>query len=167
MRPATGVLREFRIADSSSSSPSANTFFGSQLMVGTATAQELRAHLPAGPPRSSGTRSPRSAVGCLLRVTHPVAPLASLATVHVRVLAQTAGGAASLDEVYSFVVEDRTAPRVVGAQALAQKTVRVGFDESVLVPSGASFLLTPKGAPAVSVAVAGVNVEGSVVLLTL
>jgi hypothetical protein len=46
------------------------------------------------------------------------------------------GGAASLDEVYSFVVEDRTAPRVVGAQALAQKTVRVAFDEPVLVPSG-------------------------------
>jgi len=69
-------------------------------------------------------------------VLHPVAPLASLATVHVRVLAQTVGGAASLDEVYSFVVEDRTAPRVVGAQALAQKTVRLGFDEPVLVPSG-------------------------------
>ena len=100
-------------------------------------------------------------------VLHPVVPLASLATVHVRVLAQTVGGAASLDEVYSFVVEDRTAPRVVGAQALAQRTVRVGFDEPVVVPSGASFLLTPKGAPAVSVTVAGVNVEGSVVLLTL
>jgi len=100
-------------------------------------------------------------------VLHPVVPLASLATVHVRVLAQTVGGAASLDQVYSFVVEDRTAPRVVGAQALAQKTVRVGFDEPVLVPSAASFLLTPKGAPAVSVTVAGANVEGSVVLLTL
>ena len=61
---------------------------------------------------------------------------------------------------------DRTAPGVVGAQALAQKTVRVAFDEPVAVPSGASFLLTPKGAPAVSVTIAGVNVEGSIVLLT-
>ena len=34
-------------------------------------------------------------------------------------------------------------------------------------PERASFHLTPKGAPAVSVAVAGVNVDGSVVLLTL
>ncbi len=100
-------------------------------------------------------------------VLHPVLPLASLATVHVRVLAQTVGGAGSLDEVYSFVVEDRTAPRVVGAQAVTQRTVRVAFDEAVLVPPGATFVLTPKGAPAVPVAVAGVSIEASVVLLTL
>ena len=50
-------------------------------------------------------------------VLHPVVPMASLATVSVRVAGQTVGGAASVDEVYSFVVEDRTAPRVVGAQA--------------------------------------------------
>jgi phage tail-like protein len=100
-------------------------------------------------------------------VLHPVVPLVSLATVHVRVLAQTVGGVASLDEVYSFVVEDRTAPRVVGAQALAQKTVRVAFDELVLVPPGASFVLTPRSAPAVPVAVSGVKVDGSVVVLTL
>ena len=92
-----------------------------------------------------------------------MAPLASLATVHVRVLAQTVGGVASLDEVYSFVVEDRTAPRVVGAQALAQKTVRVGFDEPVLVPSGRASSLTPKARRrSCPVAVAGVNVEGVV-----
>lgn len=100
-------------------------------------------------------------------VLHPVVPLASLATVHVRALAQTVGGAASLDEVYSFVVEDRTAPRVVGAQALAQKTVRVAFDEPVLVAAGATFVLTPKSAPAVPVVVARVSVDGSVALLTL
>jgi phage tail-like protein len=100
-------------------------------------------------------------------VLHPVVPLASLATVHVRALAQTVGGATSLDEVYSFVVEDRTAPRVVGAQALAQKTVRVAFDEPVLVPAGATFVLTPKSAPAVPVVVASVSVDGSVALLTL
>ncbi|MBX3249397.1 MAG: phage tail protein [Myxococcales bacterium] len=100
-------------------------------------------------------------------VLHPVIPLVSLATVHLRVLAQTVGGAASLDEVYSFVVEDRTAPRVVGAQALAQKTVRIAFDEPVLVPPGASFVLTPRSAPAVPVAVSGVKVDGSVVVLTL
>jgi len=79
-------------------------------------------------------------------VLHPVVPMASLATVSVRVAGQTVGGAASIDEVYSFVVEDRTAPRVVGAQALAQRTARVGFDEPVLLPSAASFVLTPKSA---------------------
>ena len=100
-------------------------------------------------------------------VLHPVVPMASLATVSVRVAGQTVGGAASVDEVYSFVVEDRTAPRVVGAQALAQKTVRVAFDEPVLLPSGSSFVPTPKGAPAVPLAVVASVVDGSVVLLTL
>ena len=100
-------------------------------------------------------------------VLHPVVPLASLATVSMRVVGQTVGGAASIDEVYSFVVEDRTAPRVVGAQALAQRTARVGFDEPVLLPTAASFVLTPKSAPAVPVAVVSAVVDGSVVLLTL
>jgi phage tail-like protein len=100
-------------------------------------------------------------------VLHPVVPMASLATVSVRVTAQTVGGAASLDEVYSFVVEDRTAPRVVGAQALSQKTLRLAFDESVLQPSGASFVLTPRGAPAVPLGVVTAAIDGSVVLLTL
>ena len=53
-------------------------------------------------------------------VLHPVTPLGSLATVTFRVTAQTLGGGAALDETYSFVVEDRTAPRVVGAQATTQ-----------------------------------------------
>ncbi len=100
-------------------------------------------------------------------VLHPVVPLASLATVSVRVAGQTVGGAASIDDVYSFVVEDRTAPRVVGAQALAQKTVRVAFDEPVLLPGGSSFVLTPKAAPAVPVAVVASAIDGTVVLLTL
>ncbi len=100
-------------------------------------------------------------------VLHPLVPLASLATVAIRVAGQTVGGAASLDEVYSFVVEDRTAPRVIGAQALAQKTVRIAFDEPVLVPTGAGFALTPKTAPAVPVAVVSTTIDGSVVVLTL
>lgn len=100
-------------------------------------------------------------------VLHPQVLLTSLATVKVRVLAQTVGGVGFVDEVYSFVIEDRTAPRVVGAQALCPKTVRVAFDKPVLVPSGASFLLTPQSAPAVPLAVVGVNIEENVVLLTL
>jgi phage tail-like protein len=100
-------------------------------------------------------------------VLHPVVPLTSLATVRVRVLAQAMGGGASLDEVYSFVVEDRTAPRVVGAQALAQRVVRVAFDEPVLVPPSATFALTPLGAPAVPLIAIAAAADGGAVLLTL
>lgn len=116
----------------------------------------------AGPSASVTTTS-----DTLRLVLHPVTPLASLATVTVRVVAATIGGAATLDEHYAFVVEDRTAPRVVAAQALAQRSVRVAFDEPVLVPAAASFTVTPKGAPAVPVTVASVVVDGGVVLLAL
>jgi phage tail-like protein len=124
--------------------------------------------LPELAPAYAGPLASVTQTADALRVVlHPVVPLASLATVHARVLAQTVGGAASLDEVYSFVVEDRTAPRVIGAQALAQTTVRVAFDEPVLVPPGASFVLTPKSAPAVPVSVASAGIDGSVAFLTL
>jgi len=104
----------------------------------------------------------------ILRVVlHPVVPLASLATVSVRVTGQTDGGGASVEETYAFVVEDRTAPRVVGAQALAQRTLRVAFDEPVQLPAGARFIVTPRGAPAVTPGVASAVVDGSLVLLTL
>jgi phage tail-like protein len=119
-------------------------------------------------PAFAGPRSGVTQTSDALRVVlHPVAPLASLATVTIRATAQTAGGAASLDEAYAFVVEDRTAPRVVGALALGPRGLRVGFDEPVVVPAGASFTLTPRGAPAVSAAVVGASAEGSVVLITL
>jgi len=100
-------------------------------------------------------------------VLHPVVPLASLATVSVRVTGQTNGGGASVDETYTFVVEDRSAPRVVGAQALAQRILRVAFDEPVALPAGARFVVTPRGAPAVTPGVASAVVDGSLVTLTL
>ncbi len=100
-------------------------------------------------------------------VLHPTTPLASLALVSVRVVAETADSAAVLDETYSFIVEDRTAPRVVGAQAIGQTTVRVAFDEAVLVPSTAAFTIVPRAAPAVTPTVSATVVEGAVVLLEL
>lgn len=108
-------------------------------------------------------------VDTLRVVLHPVVPLLSLATVLVRVQAQTVGGAAAIDEVYAFVIEDRTAPRLVVAQSVAQRSVRIAFDEPVRVPPGATFLFTALGAPAVPVSVEGLLVEGSGsgVLLTL
>ncbi|ADO70295.1 tail protein [Stigmatella aurantiaca] len=85
-------------------------------------------------------------------VLHPTVPLASQATVSVRVVSATAGGEHLLDKTYTFTVEDRTAPRLVGAQAVGPKSVRLAFDEDVRVPSTAHFTFTPRGAPAVPVA---------------
>ena len=100
-------------------------------------------------------------------VLHPVVPLPSLSTVSMLVVGERLGGGADVKERYTFVLEDRTAPRLVGAQALAAKTVRVAFDEAVQVPGDASFLVTPQGAPAVTAAVVAVAIDGDVALLTL
>lgn len=100
-------------------------------------------------------------------VLHPVVPLTSLSTVSMLVVGERLGGGADVEERYTFVLEDRTAPRLVGAQALAAKTVRVAFDEAVQAPGHASFLVTPQGAPAVTVAVVAVAIDGDVALLTL
>ncbi|MBN2197511.1 MAG: phage tail protein [Polyangiaceae bacterium] len=100
-------------------------------------------------------------------VLHPVTPLGSLETVSVRVAGQTAGGGAALDETYSFVVEDRTAPRVVGAQATSPRTVRLAFDEPVALPAAANVTITPTAAPAVTPIVVSATADGAVVLLTL
>lgn len=100
-------------------------------------------------------------------VLHPVVPLASQATVSVRVVSATAGGAHLLDETYTFTVEDRTAPRLVGAQALAQRSVRLAFDEDVRVPPTAHFTFTPRGAPAVPVAALKAAADGPLVHIVL
>jgi len=100
-------------------------------------------------------------------VLHPAVPLASQATVSVRVVSATAGGEHLLDETYTFTVEDRTAPRLVGAQAVGPKSVRLAFDEDVRVPPTAHFTFTPRGAPAVPVAFADAAVDGVLVHLAL
>ncbi|NVJ27621.1 phage tail protein [Myxococcus sp. AM011] len=100
-------------------------------------------------------------------VLHPAVPLASQASVSVRVVSATAGAAHLLDEAYTFTVEDSMAPRLVGAQALAPKAVRLAFDEDVRVPSSARFTFTPRGAPAVPVASLEAAAEGPLVHLVL
>jgi phage tail-like protein len=81
-------------------------------------------------------------------VLTPAAPLVSLARVTVRVASRVVGGGQSLEETYSFTVEDRVAPRLASAQAISQKQVRLVFDEAVEA-SAATVLVTPVGAPAV------------------
>ncbi|MBL9037323.1 MAG: phage tail protein, partial [Archangium sp.] len=83
-------------------------------------------------------------------VLTPATPLTSLARVTVRVASRIVGGGPSIDETYSFTVEDRVAPRLASAQSISQKQVRLVFDEPVEC-SGATVLVTPFGAPAVPV----------------
>ncbi|RKI05693.1 phage tail protein [Corallococcus sp. AB030] len=100
-------------------------------------------------------------------VLHPAVPLASQATVSVRVVSATAGGEHLLDETYTFTVEDRTAPRLVGAQAVGPKSVRLAFDEDVRVPSSARFTFTARGAPAVPVTSLDAAADGPLAHLVL
>ncbi|MFH0899616.1 MAG: Ig-like domain-containing protein [Pseudomonadota bacterium] len=103
-------------------------------------------------------------------VLDPALHFASQASVVVRVVSAIIGGASVLDETYRFQIEDRTAPRVLAAQATGQRTVRVGFDEPVVLPPGgasAGFLVTPLETPAVPIAAAGAAVDTAIVELTL
>ena len=100
-------------------------------------------------------------------VLDPATPFTSEAIVAVRVVSQTTGGALALDEAYSFTAEDRTAPRVVAAQATAQRVVQIGFDEEVLVTDPGGFAFTPLAFPAVPLAAISATADGTVVSLIL
>ncbi|MFH0899447.1 MAG: Ig-like domain-containing protein, partial [Pseudomonadota bacterium] len=101
-------------------------------------------------------------------VLDPALHFASQATVLVRVVSAITGGADTLDESYRFQIEDRTAPRGLAAQATGQRTVRVGFDEPVVLPAdGTGFVFAAFQAPAVPVAAVAASVDATVVELTL
>ena len=74
-----------------------------------------------------------------------IEPYASQQDIGVRVTSRTLDGNATLDVVYPFTVEDKTAPQVVAAQARELRLVRLAFNESVLQASaqGASDALNP------------------------
>jgi phage tail-like protein len=103
-------------------------------------------------------------------VLGPPAPFSSLQQVEVRVVARTVGGAFALDATWSFVCEDRTAPRVVGAQAREIQRVRLSFDEPVIQNSPgaaadalnhACYAITHLSTPAVDVTVVAVEAVSS------
>jgi len=100
-------------------------------------------------------------------VLDPAMTFASEATVAVRVVSATNGGAHALDETYSFTAEDRTAPKLVAAQATAQRVVQLGFDEEVLVTDPTAFYVVPVGLPAVPVVPVSATAQGTVVTLVL
>ena len=125
----------------------------------------------AVPELQPGFAGPRAEVvetaDTLRIVLDPATPFSSEATVAVRVVSETNGGAHVLDETYSFTAEDRTAPRVVAAQATAQRVVQIGFDEEVLVTDPAGFAFTPLSFPAVPLAAISATADGTVVSLIL
>jgi phage tail-like protein len=100
-------------------------------------------------------------------VLAPSVPFASEARVVVRVEAFTRSRTRTLDSSYEFFAEDRTAPRVVAAQAIAPRLVRIGFDEPVRVVDGRGFELAPLDAPAVPLVALGATADDTVVTLEL
>ena len=99
-------------------------------------------------------------------VLHPTTFFASEALVAVRVVSATVGGGHALDATYSFRIEDRTAPRLVGGQATGQHTVDIAFDEAVQITDATGFSLVPLDFPAVPVTVVGAEADGAMVRLT-
>jgi len=116
------------------------------------------APLYAGP-RASVSQSPDA----LRIVLDPLVPLASQATLLVRVVSRTVGHTAAIDETYTFTVEDRTAPRLVAAQALGQRRLRLAFDEPVTAADPAGFIFSAVDVPAVAIAAVAARVDGRLV----
>lgn len=99
-------------------------------------------------------------------VLDPTAPLASEERVEVRVIARSRTGDL-LDERYAFVVEDRTAPRLLAAVATGPTTVRLGFDEAVRASEAVRVALRNLDGPAVVPSARAVNGDGTTVLIEL
>ena len=78
-------------------------------------------------------------------------PLESESTVTVHVVSATLGGAFTLDDNYSFVVEDRTAPQVLSADATSSKTARLEFNEAVEITDPLGFSFIALNTPAVKI----------------
>ncbi len=100
-------------------------------------------------------------------VLDPLAPWTSLATVSVRVVSATKGGAFALDQSYAFTAEDKTAPRLLAAQALAQGVVRLGFDKPIAVADPAGFAFGALATPAVPISATSATAAGTIVTVSL
>ena len=85
----------------------------------------------------------------------PVVPFDSEATVEVAI---ELGG--RLAERYAFRVEDRRAPRVLGAVALDRDVVRVGFEEPVRAAPRATVALHGRAIPAVPLTAVQIEQRG-------
>lgn len=99
-------------------------------------------------------------------VLDPIALFKSQAEVVIRVVTTTNDGQ-TLDETYSFFAEDLTRPKLVAAQAVGQKSVRLSFDESVMVINTSGFAIEPLEFPAVSPMVIDAVASGTMVEILL
>ncbi len=95
------------------------------------------------------------------------APFASEAVVEVRAVTATNGGEHSLEETYHFYVEDKTAPKLVTAQAIAQSAVKIGFDEDIIVIDQSGFSFEPLDFPAVPIMAVAASANGNIVTVIL
>lgn len=95
----------------------------------------------------------------------PTSNFASQQVVPVRVVARTVDGSA-IDTTYTFTATDRTPPRLISANALDMRTVRVVFDEPVQALSStvatdaldpANYTLVAQNTPAVAASVTSVT----------
>jgi phage tail-like protein len=115
-----------------------------------------------------GPRSSLDLNGDTFRIVlDPLVPFESESTVTVRVVSATLGGAYSLDTHYSFVVEDRTAPQVVSAEAVSPKTVRLEFNEAVTIIDPVGFSFIAQQSPAVAVEPVAATATDTVVEIIL
>jgi phage tail-like protein len=115
-------------------------------------------------PLYAGPRAGVSQTSDAMRIVFdPAMPLASLATVRVRVVSRTVGHTAAVDETYTFTAEDRTAPRLVAAQALGQRRLRLAFDEPVVAADPGGFSFTALDIPAVGIAAVACRADGRMV----
>lgn len=105
------------------------------------------------------------------------AGFASQSTVTVEVESETTDGLATLSDSYSFTIEDYTDPTVVGAVARSLRTVRVTFNEAMMMGAGtdaadalnpANYVLTANEVPAfVPTVLSAAFVSTKIVDLTL
>ena len=125
----------------------------------------------AAPELQPGFDGPEAAVAqtadTLRVVLDPTTFFASEPLVSVRVVSPTVGGGHAVDITYSFRIEDRTAPKLVGGQATGQHTVDLAFDEAVQVTAPTGFALVPLDFPAVPIGAVGAEADGVMVRLVL
>ncbi len=125
----------------------------------------------AAPEIAPGFAGPRAGVieaSDTLRVTlDPTTPFDSQAAIVVRVASQTKDAAGTIDETYTFRAEDRTAPRLLAGVAVAPRTMRLGFDEPIVVTDPSSIIVKSRVGPAVPLTVVDTRADGTVLELTL
>ena len=114
-------------------------------------------------PRAAVVETPDS----LTVVIDPVTPFESLAQVEVRVASRASATFQTIDETYTFEVEDLVAPRVLAAGATSRRAVEVAFDEPVVAAEPSLIVLEAIDAPAVTPLVESAVTAGEVLTVRL